>query len=80
MGMIAAIKLKKVVANTTNVLAIEACAAAQALDFLAPLKSSAPLQRAHAAIRKVSPKIEHDRVFADDFVKLAELIRAGGLA
>ncbi|HKE30325.1 MAG TPA: histidine ammonia-lyase, partial [Candidatus Angelobacter sp.] len=34
MGMAAAIKLKKVVANTSFVLAIEACAAAQALDFL----------------------------------------------
>jgi histidine ammonia-lyase len=79
MGMTAAIKLKKVVANTTHVLAIEACAAAQAMDFLAPLKSSEPLQRAHAAIRKVSPKIEKDRVFAEDFAKLAELIRAGGL-
>jgi histidine ammonia-lyase len=79
MGMAAAIKLKKVVANTTHVLAIEACAAAQALDFLAPLKSSEPLQRAHAAVRKVSPKIEHDRVFAEDFAKLAELIRSGTL-
>jgi histidine ammonia-lyase len=80
MGMTAAIKLKKVVANTTHILAIEACAAAQALDFLAPIKSSEPLQRAHAAIRKVSPTIERDRVFAEDFAKLAELIRAGGLA
>ncbi len=80
MGMTAAIKLKRVIANTTNVLAIEACAAAQALDFLVPLKSSVPLQKAHAAIRKVSAKIEHDRVFADDFAKLAELIRAGALA
>lgn len=80
MGMAAAIKLKKVVANTTYVLAIEACAAAQALDFLAPLKSSAPLQKAHAAIRKVSPTITHDRVFAEDFAKLAELIRGGGLS
>lgn len=79
MGMAAAIKLKRVVANTTNVLAIEACAAAQALDFLAPLKSSQQLQKAHAAIRRVSPKIEHDRVFAEDFAKLAELIRAGGI-
>ncbi|MGB9123079.1 MAG: histidine ammonia-lyase [Candidatus Angelobacter sp.] len=79
MGMAAAIKLKRVVANATNVLAIEACAAAQALDFLAPLKSSQPLQKAHAAIRKVSPKIEHDRVFAEDFAKLAELIRSGAL-
>jgi histidine ammonia-lyase len=79
MGMTAAIKLKRVIANATNVLAIEACAAAQALDFLAPLKSSQPLQKAHAAIRKVSPRIEHDRVFANDFAKLAELIRSGAL-
>ena len=79
MGMTAAIKLKRVIANTTNVLAIEACAAAQALDFLAPLKSSLALQKAHAAIRKVSPKIEHDRVFADDFAKLAELVRSSGI-
>jgi histidine ammonia-lyase len=79
MGMAAAIKLKRVVANATNVLAIEACAAAQALDFLAPLKSSQPLQKAHAVIRKVSPKIDHDRVFAEDFAKLAELIRSGAL-
>ena len=76
MGMTAAIKLKKVVANTTNVLAIEACAAAQAIDFLAPLKTSPALQKVHAAIRKVSPKIEQDRVMAGDFAKLAELIRA----
>jgi len=80
MGMAAAIKLKRVIANATNVLAIEACAAAQALDFLSPLKSSQPLQKAHAAIRKVSPKIEHDRVFAEDFAKLADLIRSGALA
>jgi histidine ammonia-lyase len=80
MGMAAAIKLKRVVANTTHVLAIEACAAAQALDFLSPLKTSAPLQKAHAAIRNVSPKIEKDRVFAEDFVRVAELIRAGGAA
>jgi histidine ammonia-lyase len=79
MGMTAAIKLKRVIANATNVLAIEACAAAQALDFLAPLKSSQPLQKAHAAIRKVSPEVEHDRVFANDFAKLAELIRSGAL-
>jgi histidine ammonia-lyase len=79
MGMNAAIKLKKVVANVTNVLAIEACAAAQALDLLAPLKTSAALERAHAAIRKVSPKVEQDRVFATDFIKVAELVRTGGV-
>jgi len=79
MGMTAAIKLKKVVANTVHILAIEACAAAQAIDFLAPLRTSPLLEKAHVAIRQVSPKIEQDRVFAQDFVKVAELIRSGGV-
>jgi histidine ammonia-lyase len=79
MGMAAAIKLKKVVANATHVLAIEACAAAQAIDFLAPLSTSPLLQMAHAAIRKVSPKIEQDRMLATEFAKMGELVRAGGL-
>ncbi|HSE49447.1 MAG TPA: histidine ammonia-lyase, partial [Terriglobales bacterium] len=37
MGMGAALKLRQVLKNTTSVLAIEALAAAQALDLLAPL-------------------------------------------
>ncbi len=39
MGMTAAIKLKRIVDNTRNVLAIEAMAVAQALDFLAPAET-----------------------------------------
>ena len=79
MGMAGAIKLKKVVANTANVLAIEACAAAQAIDFLSPLKTSPALQKAHAAIRKVSPRVDHDRVLARDFAELARLVLSGTL-
>jgi len=79
MGMAAALKLKKVLANTLHVLAIEACASAQAIDFLAPLKTSPLLQKAHSAIRRVSPRIEQDRIFANDFARIADLIRAGGL-
>jgi histidine ammonia-lyase len=37
------------------------------------------LQHAHAAIRKVSARIDHDRVFATDFANLAALIRSGGV-
>ncbi len=79
MGMTAAIKLKKIVANTAHVLAIEACAAAQALDFLAPLKTSPALQEIHAAIRKISPTVSQDRVLAGDFTRVSELIRSGSL-
>ena len=80
MGMAASLKLRQIVANTRNVLAIEAMAAAQGIDFLAPLKTSKRLQAAHAAIRSVSPPIEHDRVLADDFARISDLIASGKLA
>src|SRR5579872_6792890 len=74
MGMSAALKLERVVTNVTNVLAIEAAASAQAVEFLAPLKTSPRLQRVHAAIRTVSPEVKNDRVLADDFARLARII------
>jgi histidine ammonia-lyase len=74
MGMTAAIKLKRVVENTRNVLAIEAIAAAQALDFIAPLKTSPRGQMAHAAIRAVCPRMEKDRAMYGDFAKVAQVI------
>lgn len=80
MGMTAAIKLKRVVENTRNVLAIEAMAVAQALDFLAPLKTSKRGQVAQAAIRSVCPTIEKDRVMHGDIAKISDLIAAGKLA
>jgi histidine ammonia-lyase len=80
MGMTAAIKLKRIVENTRNVLAIEAMAVAQAIDFLAPLKTSKRGQAAHAAIRSVCPTMEKDRVMYKDFARIAELIAGGRLA
>ena len=84
MGMTAANKLKRVVDNTRNVLAIEAMAAAQALDFYLhaakPLKTSKRGQAAHAAIRSVCATMEKDRVMYQDFARLAELIASGQVA
>ncbi len=80
MGMTAANKLKRVIENTRNTLAIEAMAAAQAIDFLSPLKTSKPLQQAHAAIRSVCATMEKDRVMYQDFARISDLIAAGKLA
>jgi histidine ammonia-lyase len=80
MGMTAANKLKRIVANTRNVLAIEAMAVAQAIDFLAPLKTSKRGQAAHAAIRSVCPTMDKDRVMYKDFARIAELIASGKVA
>jgi histidine ammonia-lyase len=80
MGMAGALKLKRVVANSRNVLAIEALAAAQALDILAPLKPSKRAQQAMSAIRKVSKMMDHDRSLAPDMARVAEVISTGGIA
>jgi histidine ammonia-lyase len=80
MGMTAAIKLQRVVDNTRYVLAIEAMAVAQAIDFLAPLKASRRGQAAHAAIRAVCPTMEKDRVMYQDFEQLSQLIGSEKLA
>ncbi len=80
MGMTAALKLQRIVTNTRNVMAIEAMAAAQALDFVAPLKTGKRGQAAHAAIRAVCPTMDKDRVMYKDFARIAELIASGKIA
>lgn len=77
MGMTAALKLKRIVENSRNAMAIEAMAAAQALDFLAPIKTSKRGQMAHAAIRSVCAPMEKDRVMYQDFARIADLIATG---
>ncbi|HVI76719.1 MAG TPA: histidine ammonia-lyase, partial [Candidatus Acidoferrum sp.] len=80
MGMTAALKLRRVVDNTRNVLAIEAMAVAQAIDFLAPMKTSKRGQGAHSAIRSVCPTMQHDRVMYTDIARISELISTGKIA
>jgi histidine ammonia-lyase len=80
MGMTSALKLQSVVRNTRAVLAIEVLAATRALDLLAPLKTSPFLEEARAAIRRVSPPIDGDRVFHKDIAALDALIASGALA
>lgn len=80
MGMTAALKLKRIVENSRNAMAIEAMAAAQALDFLAPLKTSKRGQAAHAFIRSVCATMDKDRVMYQDFARIADLIASGKVA
>jgi len=80
MGMTSAVKLQRIVSNTRRVLAIEALAAARAIDLLAPLKTSPALEASRARIREVSPPIEGDRPFYLDIAALDGLIAAGALA
>jgi histidine ammonia-lyase len=80
MGMTAALKLKRIVETSRHAMAIEAMAAAQALDFLVPLKTSKRGQAAHAAIRSVCATMDKDRVMYQDFARVADLIASGMVA
>src|SRR5438552_10579155 len=80
MGMTASLKLKRIVDNTRNAMAIEAMAAAEALDFVAPLKTGKRGQKAFQEIRSVCPTMDKDRVMYRDFARIADLISGGKLA
>jgi histidine ammonia-lyase len=80
MGMTSALKLRRVVENVRNVLAIEALAAAQAVDLWSPLKPGKRAQQALAEVRAVSPTVPEDRSLSADIAKVAEVIRKGKLA
>jgi histidine ammonia-lyase len=79
MGMTSALKFKQAVQNTRAVLAIEALAAARALDLLLPLRSSPPLETARSRIRPVSSALTEDRPLYADIAALEKLIAEGGL-
>ncbi len=64
MGMGAALKLRCVVANTSRIIAIELAAAAQGIDLLRPLRSSAPLEALHEAFRRRVSMLKEDREMA----------------
>jgi histidine ammonia-lyase len=77
MGMTGALKLRQIVENVERIVAIELMCAAQALEFRRPLQSSPQLERMHAAVRAVVPRLEQDRVLAPDINALAAAVRNG---
>ena len=76
MAPIAGRKAGSIVRNAAGVVAIEMIAAAQGIDFHAPLASSERLVRAQARIRSISARIAQDRYLADEMRALQESILA----
>jgi len=62
-------------ANTVNIIAIELLAACQGIDLRAPLQTSAPLARAHRALRLAVPFAASDRLLAPDIAEAAVTLR-----
>ncbi len=75
MGPLAARKAKTILENTEFVLAIEALAACQAMEFRRPLKGGKGPEHLFKKVREVVPKVDEDRYFHEDFDKVVGLIR-----
>ena len=76
----AARKCRTVADLYAHVLAVEALVAAQALDFLAPLRSSERLEAVRRAIRARVPFMDVDREVHRDIVETRRLLAEGALA
>ncbi len=77
MAMGAAWKLRRVLDNVRQVLAIELMCAAQALEYRAPLRPAPPVARALEVVRRHVAPLAQDRVLSGDMMTLAAVIAAG---
>jgi histidine ammonia-lyase len=80
MATFAARRLQPMIANTATILAIELLAAAQGIEFLRPLASSAPLEAAHALLRQHCAAMPGDRSLAADIDRATALVQGGAMA
>jgi histidine ammonia-lyase len=79
MAPIAARKAAEIARNAAGVIAVELMAAAEGIDYHAPLTTSAPLQAVHAKVRKLSPHFTADRYWADEMSALQAAVLAGDI-
>jgi histidine ammonia-lyase len=77
MGNASGLKAWQVLANAERVLAIELLAAAQGVEFLAPLEPGVGAHAAREAVRALSPRVDDDRPLAADIEAVAAAIRDG---
>jgi histidine ammonia-lyase len=80
MATFAARRLQPMLHNTAHIVGIELLAAAQGIEFLRPLKSSAPLESLHAQIRSASPAMMQDRSLAADMTALQKRVASGNIS
>ncbi|XP_025108687.1 LOW QUALITY PROTEIN: histidine ammonia-lyase-like [Pomacea canaliculata] len=75
MGGFSARKCLRVVEHVEQVLAIELLAACQALEFLRPLKTTAPLEEVHRLVRTLVKPWAKDRFMAPDIDAITKLLQ-----
>jgi histidine ammonia-lyase len=77
MGMTGALKLRTIVEDAENVVAIELLAGGEGLEFRRPLKAGFGVERAFATLRSLVPRVDEDRVLSTDIERVAAAVRAG---
>jgi histidine ammonia-lyase len=77
MGMTAATKLRAAVEWAEHVIAIELLAAAEGLEYRAPLLPGRGAQRAYEVVRSHAPRLTRDRAMSIDIQRVAAAIREG---
>jgi histidine ammonia-lyase len=77
MAPIAARKAGSIARNAAGIIAVELMAAAEGVDYHAPLKTSPKLQSVHAKVRALSPHFTADRYWADEMAALQAAVLAG---
>src|SRR5881409_3172730 len=80
MGMTAAWKAGRILANAERIVAIELLAGAQGLEFLQPLRPAKAVGRLHGAVREYAAALTGDRPMTTDIEKVASAIREGKFA
>jgi histidine ammonia-lyase len=80
MATFAARRLQPMIANVAHILGIEWLAAAQGVEFLRPLRSSAPLEAVHGLLRQRCPAMMQDRYLAPDIEAAAAAVLQGQAA
>lgn len=80
MATAAALRLAEMGTHLATILGIEIMAACQGLEFHRPLRSSAPLEAAHTALREVVAPWTEDRVMAPDIEAAKRLVERGTFA
>ena len=80
MATFAARRLQPMIANAAHIVAIELLAAAQGIEFLRPLGSSAALEAGACAAARPCPPMAQDRYLAPDIEPATALVTDGALA
>ncbi len=73
-------RLGQMVENLERILGVELLCAAQGIAFRAPLKTSAPLARVIARLRRDVATLGEDRYLAPDLEQAARLVASGEIA